>query len=138
MDKTVVKLQIENIEINQIKIAPQPKTFNPENYEFQLNVEHLFNVEEETIMVVTSAIVSSDKKEELAEIIINVFYRVENLKNFENKKEKKMEFPEDFATAINAVSISTLRGIMFSQFRGTYLHNAFLPVISPKSLQVAK
>lgn len=138
MDKTVVKFQIENIEINQITVSPQPQTFSPENYEFKLNVEHLFNVEEETVMVIASANIFSNKKKHLAEVMINVFYRVENLKNFENKKEKKMEFPEDFTTAINAVSISTLRGIMFSQFRGTYLHNAFLPVVSPKSLQIAK
>lgn len=138
MDKTVVKFQIENIEINQITVLPQPQTFSPENYEFKLNVEHLFNVEEETVMVVASANIFSDKKKHLADVKINVFYRVENLKNFENKKEKKMEFPEDFTTAINAVSISTLRGVMFSQFRGTYLHNAFLPVVSPRSLQIAK
>lgn len=138
MDKTVVKFLIENIEINQITVSPQPQTFSPENYEFKLNVEHLFNVEEETVMVVASANIFSDKKKHLAEVMINVFYRVENLKNFENKKEKKMEFPEDFTTAINAVSISTLRGVMFSQFRGTYLHNAILPVVSPKSLQIVK
>lgn len=138
MDKTVVKFQIENIEINQITVSPQPQTFSRENYEFKLNVEHLFNVEEETVMVATSGRVFSDKKEHLAEVMINVFYRVDNLKNFENKKEKKMEFPEDFTTAINAVSISTLRGVMFSQFRGTYLHNAILPVVSPKSLQIVK
>ncbi len=92
MDKTVVKFQIENIEINQIKVSPQPLIFSQENYEFQLNVEHLFNVEEETVMVITSGSVHSDKKEHLAEVMINVFYRVDNLKNFENKKEKKMEF----------------------------------------------
>lgn len=138
MDKTIVKFQIKNIEINEILISKQPQKFNPEKYEYTINVEHLFNLEEDTVMVVISAVVFSDKNEKLAEVVIDIFYQVENLKNFENKKEKKMEFPEDFTTALNAVSVSTLRGIMFSQFRGTYLHNAFLPVVNPKSLTAVK
>jgi hypothetical protein len=30
---------------------------------------------------------------------------------------------------INSISMDTLRGIMFSKFMGTYLHNAILPII---------
>ena len=89
-------------------------------------------------MINVGATVFSKRKELLAEVNINIFYVVENIKNFENKKEKKMEFPEDFSIALNSVSISTLRGIMFSQFRGTYLHNAFLPIVNPKSLELAR
>ena len=43
------------------------------------------------------------------------------------------ELPTDIIVTINSISISTIRGIMFSTFKGTYLHNAFLPIIDPKS-----
>ena len=134
MDNTLVNFQIDNIEINRIAISQQPSKFDPEHYNYNLKVEHRFNLEEEIVAVITTAQIFTGKKDKLAEIEINVFYKVENLKNFENKKDKKMELPADFITAINSVSISTLRGVMFSQLRGTYLHNAFLPVINPKSL----
>lgn len=134
MDKTIVNFQIDNIEINKIAISEQPAKYNPEQFNFNLKIEHRFNLEEELIAVVASAQILAGKKDKLANIEINVFYKVENLKNFENKKDRKMELPSEFITAINSVSISTLRGVMFSQLRGTYLHNAFLPVINPKSL----
>ena len=138
MKKIILNFNIDNIEINRISIAQEPAAFTPDKYEYKLDVEHLFNVEENLVMVNVGASVYSVNKEILADVNINLFFRVENLKNFENKKEKKMEFPEDFSIALNSVSISTLRGIMFSQFRGTYLHNAFLPIINPKSLELAE
>lgn len=138
MKKIVLNFKIDNIEINKILINPEPSLFDADKYEHRLDVEHLFNLEENIIMINVAATVFSRRKELLAEVSINIFYVVENIKNFENKKEKKMEFPEDFSVALNSVSISTLRGIMFSQFRGTYLHNAFLPIVNPKSLELAE
>ena len=138
MKKIVLNFKIDNIEINKILINPEPSLFESDKYEYRLDVEHLFNVEESIVMINVGATVFSKRKELLAEVNINIFYVVENIKNFENKKEKKMGFPEDFSIALNSVSISTLRGIMFSQFRGTYLHNAFLPIVNPKSLELAR
>lgn len=138
MKKIVLNFKIDNIEINKILINPEPSLFDADKYEYRLDVEHLFNVQENIVMINVAAMVFSKRKELLAEVSINIFYLVENIKNFENKKEKKMEFPEDFSVALNSVSISTLRGIMFSQFRGTYLHNAILPIVNPKSLELAE
>jgi hypothetical protein len=50
----------------------------------------------------------------------------------------EVKLPSDIIIAMNSISISTIRGIMFSTFKGTYLHNAFLPVIDPKSFNVDK
>lgn len=136
MNNEIVQFKIENIEINRISISQQPQKFNSEKYGYKLNVEHLFNIEENTVMVLVSVSVMAGKNL-LSEVAINIYYNVNNLKNFDNKSEKRMEFPEDFTTAINAISISTLRGVMFSEFRGTYLHNAILPVVSPRSLEIA-
>ena len=36
-----------------------------------------------------------------------------------------------FISTLNSISISTTRGMMFSAFRGTFLHNAILPLIDP-------
>lgn len=40
-----------------------------------------------------------------------------------------IEMPRQLATKLDADSVSTLRGIMFSEFKGTILHNAILPVM---------
>ena len=63
-------------------------------------------------------------------------FEFENLASFVVDKEVKL--PSDIIIAINSISISTIRGIMFSTFKGTYLHNAFLPVIDPKAFNIEK
>lgn len=134
MEKSVVNFQLENIELSKMFIAEQPENLDSERYHYNISVNHRFNLEAEVIAVIASVDILAEKKHKLAEIGINIFYKVENLKNFENRKDKKMELPADFLTAVNSVSISTLRGVVFSQLRGTYLHNALLPVIDPKNL----
>jgi hypothetical protein len=45
--------------------------------------------------------------------------------------EGKLEIPQPLAELLNAVSVSTARGAMFSAFKGTFLHNALLPMVEP-------
>ena len=44
------------------------------------------------------------------------------------------ELPDGLADILNSVALSTARGIMFSEFKGTLLHHAFLPIVDVKSL----
>lgn len=46
--------------------------------------------------------------------------------------------PQDLADILNSISISTTRGLMFSAFKETFLHNAFLPIIDPKQFSQLK
>ncbi len=39
-----------------------------------------------------------------------------------------------FAETVNSIAISTTRGFMASELKGTILHYAFLPIIDVKSL----
>ena len=46
--------------------------------------------------------------------------------------------PDPIINTLNIITIGTTRGIMFSEFKGTWLHNNLLPVIDPKSFKQAK
>ena len=72
----------------------------------------------------------------LGKLSSSLIFEFENLASFVVDKEVKL--PSDIIIAINSISISTIRGIMFSTFKGTYLHNAFLPVIDPKAFNIEK
>jgi hypothetical protein len=56
---------------------------------------------------------------------------VENLEEFRKKDSEEFEIPEFFNTTINSISLSTIRGIMYSHFKGTFLHNTILPIVNP-------
>ncbi|RQO75574.1 hypothetical protein DBR43_09560 [Pedobacter sp. KBW06] len=57
---------------------------------------------------------------------------------FVKNKSGKYAIPENLLLALNSVSISTARGMMFSAFRGTALHNALLPIIDAKDVLQAQ
>lgn len=39
------------------------------------------------------------------------------------------KLPKKAFDTLNDIAISTVRGLMFSSFRGTFLHNAILPIV---------
>ena len=41
--------------------------------------------------------------------------------------------PEPILETLNIITIGTVRGIMFNEFKGTWLHHSILPIIDPKS-----
>jgi hypothetical protein len=96
-----------------------------------VNIDQNLNVIKPTV-----AIFVEDEQSILANLSVNLVFEIEDLANYAIEKEVKL--PSDIIIAMNSISISTLRGIMFSTFKGTYLHNAILPVIDPKSFHVNK
>ena len=49
-------------------------------------------------------------------------------------EEKNFKLTEELKDVLNSISISTTRGVMFSTFKGTYLHNALLPVVDARQM----
>lgn len=57
---------------------------------------------------------------------------LETLNDYYDKETNSVFLPEPLILTLNSISISTLRGIIYSEFRGTFLQNATLPIIDPK------
>ena len=57
------------------------------------------------------------------------------MNDFFNKQHTLVDLPQEFITLLNSIALSTTRGVMFSQFRGTVLHNAILPIIAPAKFE---
>ncbi|WP_121966506.1 hypothetical protein [Myroides sp. N17-2] len=131
----MIDFQIDRIELGRFSLTNEALAYSDNIFEFKLDIEHRFALDEELILVVLQGHILSSDKVELAVVEANMFYKVPNLKNFENKKEQIMELPAEFITMLHSMSVSTLRGIMFSQFRGTNLHHAILPVLNHTSVK---
>lgn len=70
----------------------------------------------------------------LGSIKVGVIFEIANFDDYIDEMNKKLTLPDVIFLTFNSIGISTTRGVMFSQFKGTFLHNAFLPVIDPKQL----
>lgn len=132
-----IKFQIKGIELMDFNIIyPKTPLLGEVIFKFNINVEVKLSNENSLVMVINSVdIVDNNTLDKYAFAKVNCIFWVENFMSFVDKKTKKAKFPNRFITAINSISISTTRGILYSQFKGTFLHKAVMPIIDPTFLE---
>ena len=130
-----VKFQIKNIELLDFALKQPDLPLSEETkYKFNINIEQKFNEPEDLVSFTTTINIIREADQQMQGVIsTNCIYHVENLNQYANEKTKTktIQLPAQFNTTLISISLSTTRGIMFSQFRGTFLHNAILPIINP-------
>lgn len=99
---------------------------------YDINLEHRVNLEMGRIFVISTFHIFCDElNTHLGKAEISCIYNVSNINDF--TKDGKLQLPEDFMITLNSISLSTCRGVLFTLFRGTPLHNAVLPIVDPKN-----
>lgn len=134
--KNEVNFSLAAIELLKASLNhPEKKIPAQINFQFDISLEHKFRLEENIFLVITKIDVSNDDKSALlGSLSSSCVFRIDNLNEFVNGANK-IKFHQHFIDTLNSISISTTRGMMFSHFRGTFLHNAHLPVIDPKKMR---
>lgn len=135
-----VNFRLKNIELIETCIHPPRKKLPKDTiFQFDINIDHRVSAGREDVYAICSVVVLDNTKDHVfAKITAGCIFQAQELSSFLDEKDKRLILPEFFITTINSITISTLRGIMFSFFRGTYLHNALLPVIDPLQLSQVK
>lgn len=126
---------IKGIELLDYSITSPSKQIEQEtSFRFDINIEHRFNIEAKTIFViVTLRILDQDTEVQVGNARISCIYQVVNIDSY--VVNEKITFPDEIIIALNSISLSTCRGVLFTLFRGTFLHNAILPVVDPNSFK---
>jgi ABC-type Fe3+-citrate transport system substrate-binding protein len=100
---------------------------------FQFGIQVEMKIHEElksVIPVVTINIRKEEENEELASIAVSSIFEIVDFEQHIVKNDKGLyTIPQELELALRPIAISTTRGVMFSEFRGTHLHNAILPII---------
>jgi len=130
-----ITFQLKGIELLDIRLShPQKLLPVKTTYHFNINLEHRINSKNKLVNVIcTVSIADNDNSSELGLIKASCIFEVTNITDFINNETKQVNFPEKVLITLNSITISTVRGIIFSQFKGTFLHNAYLPIIDPQS-----
>jgi hypothetical protein len=77
-----------------------------------------------------------EKNNQVGYLETSCIFEVENFNDYlSSENDNNVKFPDTFINEINSMAISTTRGIMFSEFKGTFLHKAVLPVFQTEQLQ---
>jgi hypothetical protein len=128
------KLQIKNIEILDVVIEHPKEPIKDAIYNYDINIQHKSNRKDNILFAILDIqIYNKDKKRRLGKITTSCIFEIIDLQNIIKINGSTIDMPSDLMSIINSVSISTTRGVMFSLFKGTFLHNAILPLIDPTS-----
>ena len=126
-----MQFKIVALDILEANLVSPPQNLTQEIvFQFEVNIEHRWNTDDEIFIVVTSIAIHSNQKHLLSTFKTNTVYKVEELVNYVDTANSKNNIPTDVILDLNELAISTTRGALFSFLKGTYLHNAILPIIN--------
>lgn len=126
-----IEFQLVNIEILESEIkAPKEPLPNNVIFSFDIELEQRFNVEQELIYLICDITTFPHNQidQKLGKLRSNCIFKVNDLSKYVTKNQTII-LPENIIITLNSVSISTTRGLMYSLFKGTFLHGAILPLL---------
>ncbi len=129
---------IKGIEVLDFSLIMPTEPINEEIkiFNFGIFAEQKISIENKLIYnIITVEILHEDNITKLGSLKSNIIFEIKNFSDFLDTKNQTFNLPEDISMILNSVSISTTRGLMFSQFKGTFLNNAYLPIIDPKQMK---
>lgn len=131
-------LQLKSIELLKGAISlPSVPEVSLSNFNFNISLESKADANNKFLFVIVSVeIRSEDQNHILGSLAVSCIYSVANFDDVVKiEADGKLDIPQPLVEILNSISISTTRGVMFSMFKGTFLHNAFLPIVDPRSFQ---
>lgn len=132
--------QIKAIELLESGLnTPDEPLAENSTFKFDINLEHRLNNEKKLIIVVSSINIKLEKNDVLyGHLKSSCVFNVLNWEEFNDSESEQLNFSPDFLSQLNSITISSARGLLFSTFRGTVLHNAILPIIDLSTFKVTK
>ena len=131
-------LQLIGIELlnSSLQLPPLQGTILS-NFSFDLKVESNVDSQKKLVFVIVHVeIKTEDLKHVLGTLSLSCIYTIVNFEEVVKvSPEGKITLPPSLNDLLNSISISTTRGVMFSTFKGTFIHSAFLPIVDPRAFQ---
>jgi len=126
---------IKSIEILSFSINSKEKPL-PEQLTFKFNVRLEFKTNDDLnylYLITHIDIENVDLSIMVGQLSVSCIFQIENIsKKIKIKDNHSIDIPTELLEELIEVSVSTTRGVMFSTFKGTFLHNAVLPIMDVK------
>jgi hypothetical protein len=132
-----IAVNIKDIEIvNAVLKAPKaPRELRGFGFDMQFKTTIL--VPENLVVISTDVTIKdNDTGDNLGQFSAAFYFSVENLQAHVSYGDRKNpELPPELFNTLLGVSVSTMRGLMYGTFKGTFLDNALLPLVDLAKIQ---
>ncbi len=129
----IINFRIKAIDVVQYSLNPCPAVdVGEDGYSFNIEIQQKIDLPNKLVFVIVAIKISlTEKFPGLATLSTLCVFDVENLSDIVQKEQNQYLLPAPAATTLNSIALSTTRGIMYSNLKGTYLQNAILPIVDP-------
>ena len=124
----------QNLAIRGIEILNTSSNFlkinNNATFKFDITLQFQVDHPNKVIYVLVSIEVKDEEtKEKIGLVDVGCNFGITNFdEEIKADSSGKYHIPDYLNKNITSIAIATVRGIMFATFKGTFLHNAILPV----------
>jgi len=131
-------IKLRGIELLNVSlIRPEHTSKNLSTFLYNVRIVQDIDKNKKLVFIIVHVdIHSTEEKKDVGSLSVSHIYE---LANFEEVvtilDEHNFKMSESLNDILNSISISTTRGVMFSTYKGTFLHNALLPIVNPKHLE---
>lgn len=131
MENKPIGFRFTGIQVVSKTMEEMPKDGISGTFYFDIRVENRINAENNAVIPFVTITIKDEKTEKkLANFHVACAFEVESFKEIVALNPNgTYEIPANLELIFRQVSLSTVRGIIFSELSGTYLHNAIMPVI---------
>jgi hypothetical protein len=129
-----VELIKQNLELPETKINPIT------SFNFNIGVEQKLDYKNKLLIVITHVEITPTENLDLklGSASVACVFSIENFEEVIKSDKKGVPHVDEIITqTLNSISISTSRGVLSQVFKGTFLHQAVLPVLDPKAFKAA-
>lgn len=126
-------VELHELSITKFAVVPDPGTV----FNFEVKIDSNVDPAQKLIMLSTTIRIKDESREsELGSLVCVCGFSVTNFNEVVKvREEKPFEIEASFADTLNSIAISTTRGVMYSELKGTALHMAILPLVDVKTLK---
>lgn len=137
------KIHLTNIKnIKENTVLFDGKLDTKPTYDIKVAHNMMHNLEKEIVKIRLfldiNAVIDDKPINQGGNYEIDFFFKIEDLKDHYQINNEKPLFSGLFVTTLLAISYSTLRGMMFTLWKDTYLKSVILPVINVPDLLKSK
>lgn len=131
MNEKEIGLTLESIKLLETSISsPDGFEGGKVEYGYDLTSEYSINHEDGIIQIVTEAKIHSKENPELSGMVkVLQSYSVSDKVKLDNDSVLELS-----TRVLNRLVVGTVRGLMAYHFKGTLLHNAYLPIVEEAEL----
>lgn len=124
------EFKISNIEVLSSSFNSHNFKEEVTDYNFKLDAQIKIAPEQKTaISIVQVAITQANQNTSVGHYSAAVHFLITNFEDVIHQEDSHLTLPDILVGILNSIAISTVRGMMFEAFRGTFLHTAILPIV---------